>query len=145
MVRRLRKGSDRNGLILANGGVLSYQHALCLAASPRKQETDYPDSRRLESAPCGPIPPIASVAEGRAKVEVGDNFLSLVSSFDKYNQLNPSRHIQSNLAEMEIHNVPTSWVAYWTTITAFWRTMATRRRSTNCHRLPMNPSGGLAW
>lgn len=145
MVRRLRQGSGRNGLILANGGVLSYQHALCLAANPSKQQTGYPDSRRFESAPPEPIPPIASEAEGRAKVEVRDTSLTLVLSFGAYNLLKPSRHIQSNLAEMEIHIVPTSWVVYCTTIIAFWRTMATRRRSANCHRLHMSPSGELAW
>lgn len=68
VVRRLRKGSDRNALILANGGFLSYQHAICLSVQPRK--TSYPDSRRFESGPSEPIPPIDAKAEGKAQIEV---------------------------------------------------------------------------
>lgn len=72
MVRRLRKGSGRNGLILANGGFLSYQHAVCLSTQPRKGQWSYPDSRRLESGPIEPIPPIDAEAEGKAKIEVSE-------------------------------------------------------------------------
>lgn len=80
MVRRLRKGSHRTGVILANGGFLSYQHAICLAVSPRKQGTSYPDSRRFESSPSEPIPPIDSEAEGRAVIEVRDTSPAFTSS-----------------------------------------------------------------
>lgn len=78
MVRRLRKGSGRNGLILANGGFLSYQHAICLSGQPRKNSTPYPDSRRFESGPSEPIPPIDYEAEGKARIEVRDKIWSRV-------------------------------------------------------------------
>ncbi|KAJ5215385.1 Thiolase [Penicillium cinerascens] len=69
MVRRLRQGAGHNGLILANGGFLSYQHAICISTQPRKTPDSYPDSRALHSGPADPIPPIDSEAEGEAKIE----------------------------------------------------------------------------
>lgn len=41
MVRQLRKGNGQHGLVLANGGVLTYQHAVCLSCRPRRSA--YPD------------------------------------------------------------------------------------------------------
>jgi hypothetical protein len=70
MTRRLRQGSGRNGLILANGGVLSYQHAICISSSPPKQGTPYPDSEALGKGDLDPIPPVDFEAEGPAKIEV---------------------------------------------------------------------------
>lgn len=75
IVRRLRKGSERNALILANGGFLSYQHAICLSVQPRR--TPYPDSRRFESGPSEPIPPIDAEAEGKAQIEVRHTVISI--------------------------------------------------------------------
>ncbi|KAJ5135352.1 uncharacterized protein N7515_004630 [Penicillium bovifimosum] len=69
MTRRLRQGSSRNGLILANGGILSYQHAICMSSSPPKEGTPYPDSEVLGRGELGPIPPVDFEAEGPAKIE----------------------------------------------------------------------------
>lgn len=76
MVRRLRQGAGHNGLILANGGFLSYQHAICISTRPRKTPDSYPDSGALHSGPADPIPPIDSEAEGEAKIEVNPILLS---------------------------------------------------------------------
>ncbi|KAF2096988.1 acetyl-CoA acetyltransferase [Rhizodiscina lignyota] len=46
MVRQLRKGAGRNGLVLANGGVITYQHIICLSSSPRRNGP-YPDKNPL--------------------------------------------------------------------------------------------------
>lgn len=145
MVRRLRQGSGRNGLILANGGFLSYQHALCLAVSPRKEQTCYPDSRRFESSPSDPIPPIDSEAEGRAKIEVRGTSPALRLSVSRVYLLMPFRHTLLNSAETGIHNEPTLWAVFWTTTIAFWRTMATRRRSASYRRPRKSPLEGSAW
>jgi acetyl-CoA acetyltransferase len=45
MTRRLRQGAQKNGLVLANGGVLSYQHVVVLSNEPRKKA--YPDKHAL--------------------------------------------------------------------------------------------------
>jgi hypothetical protein len=73
MVRRLRQGAGHNGLILANGGFLSYQHAICISTQPRGNTDTYPDSRLLQFEPSNPIPPIVSEAEGEARIEVSDS------------------------------------------------------------------------
>lgn len=69
VTRRLRGGNATNSLILANGGYLSYQHAVCLSKQPRKH-SPYPDSAVLDSQPSEPIPPIQGEAEGKAHIEV---------------------------------------------------------------------------
>lgn len=69
MTRRLRGGSGRNGLILANGGVLSYQHAICISSSPRKGMA-YPDIETSECTEPEPTPPFVYEAEGPAMIEV---------------------------------------------------------------------------
>lgn len=71
IVRRLRKGQGRNGLILANGGVLTYQHALCLSTGPRRRGPAYPDMNPLPSHVTDvPIPEVTIDAEGEAVIEV---------------------------------------------------------------------------
>ena len=71
MVRRLRTGHDRNGLILANGGVLTYQHALCLSTRPRRRGSAYPDINPLSSHVTDiPVPNVTMHAEGEAVIEV---------------------------------------------------------------------------
>ena len=71
MVRRLRTGHGRNGLILANGGVLTYQHALCLSTGPRRRGSAYPDMNPLPSHVTDiPIPKVTVHAEGEAVIEV---------------------------------------------------------------------------
>lgn len=50
MTRQLRGGSSRNGLILADGGVLSYQHSICLSSLPPRNRSPYPNGNGLEQA-----------------------------------------------------------------------------------------------
>ncbi|TVY83907.1 hypothetical protein LSUE1_G001727 [Lachnellula suecica] len=68
MVRELRNGKVRNGLVLANGGVATYQHVVCLSTHPR--DSPYPKEN--------PLPPILDDetvpsfderAEGEATIE----------------------------------------------------------------------------
>ena len=78
MVRELRKGKSQTGLILANGGVLTYQHILCLSKQPRQDGTNYPLSNPLPRYITDlPIPSIAARAEGEAIIEVRSLFPSL--------------------------------------------------------------------
>lgn len=71
MTRQVRSGKVRNGLVLANGGVLSYQHAICLSSRPRKPGSPYPDSRTdSDSVVDGSAPVVVVVAEGKANIEV---------------------------------------------------------------------------
>ncbi|MCJ1276724.1 hypothetical protein MMC21_004531 [Puttea exsequens] len=70
MVRRLRQGRGRNGLILANGGVLTYQHVLCLSSQPRSDGLSYPTQNPLAHDERVPAPSISIHAEGEARVEV---------------------------------------------------------------------------
>ena len=71
MSRQLRAGKGRNGLILANGGVATYQHVLCLSTAARPTNSPYPLENPLpETITDVPVPPIADVAEGEAVIEV---------------------------------------------------------------------------
>lgn len=67
MTRQLRNGKGRHGLVLANGGVLSYQHAVCLSSRPR--DSPYPDSLRI-AADSTDAPPVVEDASGPAVIEV---------------------------------------------------------------------------
>lgn len=70
MVRELRTGHGQNGLILANGGVLTYQHAVCLSRFPRRGSSAYPKEDPLPPhAADGQIPAIDALAEGEASIE----------------------------------------------------------------------------
>lgn len=70
MVRHLRRGKASNGLVLANGGVCTYQYVICLSSRPRRDGSAYPEN------PLPPVitdwyaPPVDSEAEGDAVVEV---------------------------------------------------------------------------
>ena len=78
MVRELRKEKRQNGLILANGGVLTYQHALCLSTLPKRDGSVYPSQNPLPRYVTDvAVPEIATRPEGRATVEV-------ISSLAKY-------------------------------------------------------------
>ena len=71
MTRALRKGKSQKGLILANGGVLTYQHAICLSNRPRRDGSAYPDRDPLPSHIVDvPVPTISAEAEGEAIIEV---------------------------------------------------------------------------
>jgi len=70
MARQLRAGKGRNGLILANGGVLSYQHVICLSTHPRKDGSSYPSANPLpETITDIPVPSIEDKPEGYATIE----------------------------------------------------------------------------
>jgi hypothetical protein len=75
MTRQLRKrGKGQNGLILANGGVLTYQHVLCLSSEPRTDGKTYQESNPLPSlVDIAPPKLVESVRDGmwKAVIEVG--------------------------------------------------------------------------
>jgi hypothetical protein len=69
MVRQLRKGRGRNGLVLANGGIVTYEYVVCLSSKPRN--SPFPDRNPLpEYVTDEPIPPVDEKAEGEAVIEV---------------------------------------------------------------------------
>ena len=71
MTRELREKDARqtNGLVLANGGNMTYQHVLILSGSPRK-EGAYPTNNPLpEMVTDVPVPKVVENAEGAATVE----------------------------------------------------------------------------
>lgn len=72
MVRQLRKGTAKTGLVLANGGVVTYQHTICLSSSPRHDRSPYPTSNPLpEMVTNVQVPETEASAEGDATIEVG--------------------------------------------------------------------------
>lgn len=71
MTRQLRKGRGKTGLVLANGGVVTYQAVVCLSSSPRRDGLPYPESNPLkETASDVQVPTVEAKAEGEAIVEV---------------------------------------------------------------------------
>lgn len=71
MVRELRKGKSHHGLVLANGGVMTYQHVVCLSSRPRIDGSAYPARNPLPDVKIDkPVPSIDGEAEGEATVEV---------------------------------------------------------------------------
>lgn len=71
MVREIRKGNGRHGLVLANGGVLSYQHVVCLSSKPRNDGSPYPGTNPLpDPVKDAPVPTVDPQAEGEATIEV---------------------------------------------------------------------------
>lgn len=91
MTREIRAGKANKGLILANGGVATYQHAVVLSASPRK--TPYPAKNPLPPVITDvEIPALEAVAEGDAVIE------TYTVDFDR--QSKPSRgHIVGRLSK----------------------------------------------
>ncbi|PGH10239.1 hypothetical protein AJ79_05494 [Helicocarpus griseus UAMH5409] len=69
MVRQLRLGKGQYGLVLANGGVVSYHHTVCLSRNPRKDGSPYPSQNPLPRNLRDDHPPIDERAQGRAVVE----------------------------------------------------------------------------
>jgi hypothetical protein len=68
MCRQIRSGKIHNGLVLANGGVLTYQHALCLSSRPGKQQ--YPHHPPLPEHSQGvQTPRFVEKAKGKAVIE----------------------------------------------------------------------------
>ena len=76
MVRQLRKGQGKTGLVLANGGVVTYQNVVCLSSSPRKDGSPYPTSPPLpEMVTDVQTPTVVERAEGAATIEVSYELL----------------------------------------------------------------------
>lgn len=69
MTRQLRQGNGQSGLVLANGGVMSYQHALCLSTRPRSGDSPYPTANPLGHYTDVPETSIDEIAEGQATIE----------------------------------------------------------------------------
>lgn len=72
MVRQLRQGPGKYGLVLANGGLLTYQHAVCLSSHPRSGDSPYPVENPLPALITDvPVPAVdVRAEEGEAVVEV---------------------------------------------------------------------------
>ncbi|KAG6013622.1 hypothetical protein E4U43_007191, partial [Claviceps pusilla] len=69
MTRILRSRKHHTGLILANGGMLTYQHAICLSAMPRGDDRHYPQSNPLSASVDEYDPPFVDSAQGPAAIE----------------------------------------------------------------------------
>lgn len=73
MTRQLRQGKGRHGLILANGGTMTYEHVVCLSTMRRRGGEPYPDKDPLpEYVTDVTIPPTEAKVQGEqdAVVEV---------------------------------------------------------------------------
>jgi hypothetical protein len=69
MVRELRKGKARNGLVLANGGMVTYQYVVCLSNKP--SNSPYPESNPLpDLLEDEVVPEVDEKAEGEVVIEV---------------------------------------------------------------------------
>jgi acetyl-CoA acetyltransferase len=69
MTRQLRAGNGRKGLVLCNGGVLSYMHAVVLSSEPRA-EGGYPVDEGLPAVLESDAPRVTTEPRGEAVVEV---------------------------------------------------------------------------
>lgn len=71
MTRQLRHGRGKHGLVLANGGVVTYQYAVCLSTRPRKDGSPYPAKNPLPDViKTVPVPQIEEHPSGEAVIEV---------------------------------------------------------------------------
>lgn len=82
MVRRLRKGSEKKGLILANGGWLTYQHVICLSSGPRQDGSSYPKTDPLPEMLTTSFPEVDAEAEGEAIIEVSTQLRWVIRIMD---------------------------------------------------------------
>lgn len=70
MTRAIRAGRGKTGLVLCNGGVLSYQHVIILSKEPRTTGS-YPEKNPLPHEITDvPSPELALEGEGEGVVEV---------------------------------------------------------------------------
>jgi len=69
MVQALRQGDKHHGLVLANGGVLTHQHAIILSTQAPKK-FGLPLGQADHPAPEVNVVPFDDHAEGRATIEV---------------------------------------------------------------------------
>ena len=71
MTKSIRAGQYRKGLVLANGGWLTYEWAVVLAKTPRADGAAYSAKAVLPKENTDiPIPPLAEFANGPCTVEV---------------------------------------------------------------------------
>jgi hypothetical protein len=71
MTRQLRASKGKNGLVLANGGVMTYQHVICLSSSPSRDGSPYAERPPLpEVVTDVPAPAVEVNAKGEAVIEV---------------------------------------------------------------------------
>jgi hypothetical protein len=68
MTREMRAGKYQTGLVLANGGWLTYQHVVCLSSRPGK--LSYPEKNPLPDVLDEAYPDLEEEAEGEAIIEV---------------------------------------------------------------------------
>ncbi len=71
MVRELRAGRGKRGLVLANGGLVTYQYVVCLSSKPRS--SPYPDRNPLPDLLEDVAPQVDEKAQGEASIEVRFN------------------------------------------------------------------------
>ncbi|KAK6504597.1 hypothetical protein TWF481_006536 [Arthrobotrys musiformis] len=69
MTRKLRSGRGSTGLVLANGGSATYEHAICISVRPRTSGLPYPDSAPLPMFTEVTAPRIDESPEGEAIIE----------------------------------------------------------------------------
>ncbi|KAJ9664521.1 hypothetical protein H2198_000172 [Neophaeococcomyces mojaviensis] len=70
IARALRARKGRNGLVLANGGIMTYQHVVVMSTQPRRDGSPYPERPPLPEVITDiPIPTIETKADGEAIVE----------------------------------------------------------------------------
>lgn len=126
MTRQLRAGKGKTGLVLANGGWVTYQHAVCLSSSPRSDGLPYPDTPPLPKYVTDvQIPEIAEQAEGDASIEV-----RWQAKYTRQTELTGHLHrlIQLSTIVQTSPSEATSWEGSGAAGTAFWRIMLTKRR-----------------
>lgn len=71
MVREMRNDTFQTGLVLANGGIMTYQYAVCLSRKPRRDNLPFPTENVLPAMITDvPIPETDEIADGEATVEV---------------------------------------------------------------------------
>jgi hypothetical protein len=96
MTRQLRAGKGRKGLVLCNGGVLSYMHAVVLSSEPRA-EGGYPVDEGLPAVlESGDAPRVTTEPGGEAVVEVCSFVVVDGARSGKGDRADGRRHIRLN-------------------------------------------------
>lgn len=126
MVRQLRGLHDRvdaaNGLVLANGGVLTSENAISLSTRPRSSNSIYPLDDQIPShlVPVPGPPPVSTGVEGEAIIEVGVHYDSQIRTLGA----NGERHTPSSTIGRISHDSVMSYVDSSEMDTARLRIMA---------------------
>ncbi|EPS44194.1 hypothetical protein H072_1830 [Dactylellina haptotyla CBS 200.50] len=70
LTRQLRSGRGTTAMVLANGGVATYQHVVCISTQPRARNSPYPKENPLPKTITNvQVPPIDETPEGEAIIE----------------------------------------------------------------------------